>query len=175
MASVYELQWQQQKENAETDIAALMKLGLSLDTARRLAGWNETLDYDNYAQVTSLAWPPQPSPPVPANGLRKYLTLEFSRAESRSNPENLKEAVLDAGVLYSVFVPDIPELQITQMQFSLDGSPVHTEYMKPWDYAGTTGTGGSTRVTFIAGSHNIEVSVVDIDGLYLFDASFEVE
>lgn len=175
MASIDEMRWQQQKDNVETDIAALMKLGLSLATARRLAGWNETLDYDSWADVTSLSWPPQPTPPVPANGLRKYLTLEFSRAESRSNPENLKEAVLDAGTLYSVFIPDIPELLITQIQFSLDGTPVHTEFMKPWDYAGTTGTGGSNRVTFVAGEHNIEVSVVDVGGLYLFDATFKVE
>lgn len=175
MASVDEMRWQQQKENVQNDILALMNLGLTLDTARRLAGWNETLDYDTWAEVTSLAWPPQPAPPTPVNGLRQYLKLNFSRAESRANPESLQGAVLDAGTLYAIFVPDIPELTITQITFQLNGSPVHTEYSKPWDYNGTLPSGGSARITFVAGTYTIEATAVDAGGFFNFEAEFEVE
>lgn len=175
MASVDEMRWQQRKEDVQTDIAALMALGLTLDTARRLAGWNETLDYDTWADVTSLAWPPQPAPPVPANGLRQYLTLEVSRSDARVNAEQLNGAVLDAGVLYAIFVPDIPELTITQIAFELNGSPVHTEFSKPWDYNGTLPGGEAARISFVAGNYTISANVVDAGGFYNFDAAFTVE
>lgn len=175
MASVYELQWQQQKENVQEDITALMSLGISLETARRLAAWNETLDYDTFAEVTTLAWPPQPAPPVPANGLSQYLTLQVTRSDSRVNPSNLEGAVLDAGKLYAIFVPDIPELNTLSISFSLNGSPVHTEFMVPWDYAGTAAGGEANRVSFVAGSYEIEAVANSTGGPFNFSASFDVE
>lgn len=175
MASADESQWLDRKADVQADITALMGLGLTLDTARRLAGWNETLDYDTWLDVTTLAWPPQPAPPVPVDGLRQYLRLLVTRSESRANADNLEGTVLDAGTPYAIFIPNIAELGIATITFKLNGTTVHTEFSIPWDYAGTAPGGDANRVTFIAGAYTIEAVVTDVSGIYSFEAAFSVE
>lgn len=170
-----EANWLQRKAEYEADRDALLALGLPIETVKRLAGWQHRLDYDTYAESRAGVWPPGAVALPPVSGQRQSLRLMFSRSESRANAGNLEGAVLDAGKLYAIFIPDVPELTITQVTFELNGAPVHTEFSKPWDYAGTTPGGDSTRVTFVAGTYTIGATVVDAGGFYSFSAAFEVE
>lgn len=101
------------------------------------------------------------------------LGLRFARSANRVNEGQLDGAVLDVGSLYAVFVPNYGN--ITQVVFKLDGSPVHTEFSAPWDYDGTAFGGSANRVTFTAGSHEIEATVTTASGVVVVTAAFEVE
>lgn len=170
-----ELEWAKRKAEYEFDRDALLALGLPLETVKRIAGWQHRLDYDTWADSQVGVWPPGEAALTPVNGPRGTLQLLFTRSAARANPEQLKGAVLDAGELYAIFIPDVPELTITQITFELDGSPVHTEYSVPWDYAGTAPGGTANRISFIAGNYTIGADVVDVGGLYHFEVAFSVE
>lgn len=135
------------------DLRALLAVGVELETAKRLANWNETIDYD----------------------FREALFIKFSRSAARTNPGNLEGAQLDSGVSYAIFIPDIPELGITSVSWLLDGSPVHVEVSAPWDYDGTNFDGSANRVTFTSGEYTIQADINDATGSFSIDATFNVE
>lgn len=173
MASSQELQWQAQKEEVQAIIDEFVNAGISLDAARKAAGWNPTFDYDDYSQLT--VWPPPPVEVVPYGGISKYLRILVARSENRVNPGTLNDEVLDAGKLYAIFIPDIPELNILDITFKLNGSTVHTEFSTPWDYAGTAPGGEANRVSFVTGSYSIEAVLNASGGPFSIEAGFDVE
>lgn len=163
-----ESDWIAGKAKALVDLEAALSVGIPVEMAKRIARWNSTYEYDNFNDMQTIGLPATTGP-------REAMSLLFSRSESRSNSGGLNGAMLDDGVMYGIFIRDVPELEIDQILFRLDGSPVHLESSEPWDYAGTTVTGGSTRVSFSAGSYIIEAVVTDKYGVFSFEASFEVE
>lgn len=168
MAVDLEADWLARKAVVYEDIAALLSVGIPIATAKRVAGWNPTLGYATFADMQSGLGDPSVA-------LRDALRLMVSRSESRANPGQLVGAQLDAGVNYAIFIPDIPELGIDQIQFYLDGSPVHLEASTPWDYDGTNFDGSASRVTFTPGEYTIAASVTDSNGVFSIDATFNVE
>lgn len=163
-----ESDWLARKTLVYNAIDALTELGIPFDIAKGIAGWNPTLAYDSFAAM-------QTGTGTPESGLRAGLRLLVSRSESRANPDNLEGAVLDAGKLYAIFVPNIPDLFINNMVFALNGVTVHTEATTPWDYAGTTVGGDAARVTFTPGSYTVDVGVTDGYGYFILSAAFDVE
>lgn len=159
--------WLDNRAIVQAAISELLDAGFSLAVARQLAGWNSSYEYDSYADLQSGT----PGPEFSASILR----LAFSRAAARVNSNTLQGAVLDAGKLYAVYIPDVPELGINFITFKLNGVNVHTEFSAPWDYSGTSGGGDANRVTFVAGSHSIEAEINSDFGSYSLEASFDVE
>lgn len=170
-----EADWLERKALVEGNMKYLLDLGIPIENARSIAGWNPTLDFDTFAEVS--VFPPLGPADVPYNGLRKQLRILFSRSADRTNNGNLDGAQLDAGKLYAIWIPDIPELNIINIQFSLDGSVVHVEGSTPWDYDGTEFDGSASRVTFVAGEHEIQAYVTDPGpgGASIVTAAFNVE
>lgn len=164
----HENQWLAQKTQAEAELKAAISIGLPLELAKSVSRWNKTYEYNTFNDMQFVG-------ESASIGTKAALTLLFSRSESRANPGGLDGAVLDAGKLYAIWIPDVPELLITQVTFKLNATPVHVEFSAPWDYAGTTGGGDSTRVSFVAGSYSIEAVIVDTNGFDNISASFEVE
>lgn len=169
-----EQDWLDRKAVVKADIDALLAAGFTLETARRLAGWNPTLDYDTFTEVSQFPPPPGPAP-TPVNGLRDYVKLVVTRAPSRLGAVELEGAALDAGKLYAIYFQDVPDLDITQVVYLLDGSNVHTEYQVPWDYAGTDANGDANRVTFIAGTYEVEAQITATTGPFSVSATFVVD
>lgn len=167
-----ESDWILLKEAVLQDLNELLSLGLTLDTARRLAGWNITYAFDNYSD---LQMPGSLTATPDQDTFRNSVRLMVSRSNSRVNPGNLEGEVLDAAKLYAIFIPDVPELNILDISFSLNGVPFHHEFSIPWDYAGTAGDGSANRVTFIAGSYEIEAVLNATGGPFSITASFDVE
>lgn len=166
--------WLVQKTLVKGNLKALLDLGVPLENARAMSNWNITLEYDTFAEVS--VWPPPPGPAaVPVNGLRESVRLLFSRSSERTSPGPLENAALDVGKLYSVSIPNIPELGITQIAFYFDTALHHTELSAPWDFDGTQISGDANRLTFTAGSHTIDAQITDAFGSFGVTASFEVE
>lgn len=163
-----EQDWVDRKIRVYTDINALLDQGIPVETAKHLAGWNPTLAYGSFADMQSGLG-------LPTNGYRELVRLMVSRSADRTIPGPLEGSVLDVGKLYSVFIPAVPELGITQINFSLDTVFHHTEFSFPWDYDGTQFSGQANRVTFVAGIHSIDAQIADIYGTFGISASFEVE
>jgi hypothetical protein len=167
-----ESDWLAQKERVKGFMVELLDLGLSIDAARTMAGWNPTLEYDNFSD---LQYPNSVSATPGVGFSRDLLRIQFSRSEARANAGLLNGATIDAGKQYAVFMNDIPSLGITSVAWYLNGVHVHTEGSAPWDYAGTTGGGGSNRVTFAAGAHTIDAEVTDSGGTFSLSVTFLVE
>lgn len=163
-----ETDWQDRKDLVYTDIDALLSQGIPVETAKHLAGWNPTLAYDTFADMQSGLG-------SPVVGYRDLVRINVSRSAGRVNPEQLEDSVLDAGKLYAVFIQDVPELNILDITFSLNGSTVHHEFSAPWDYAGTGGGGEANRVTFIAGSYEVEAIINATGGFFSITSAFTVE
>lgn len=163
-----EQDWIDRKAVVQEDINALLDAGIPLETAKRLSGWNPTLGYATFNEM-------QTATGSSVVALGDSLRLLVSRSSDRVNADSLVGAQLDAATLYAVFIPDIPELNILDISFSLNSVPVHHEFAKPWDYAGTLGDGSATRVTFVAGAYEIEAIINASGGPFSISASFDVE
>lgn len=104
------------------------------------------------------------------------LFLKVSRDKDREDSKNLDNATLDVGKSYAIFLPDLPELGYTQVDFELDTVPFHTEVGAPWDYNGTDGFGFNVKVVFAApGTHTIDAHVTYGGGTFTVTASFDVD
>lgn len=167
-----ESDWMANKAKVAAYMKELIDLGFTLETARSLARWNPTYEYDNYSD---LQYPASVTATPGAGFSRDLLRLKVTRSSARVNADLLDGAVIDAGKLYAIFIEDVPELGINYITFKLDGVNVHTEFSTPWDYAGTAGGGDANRVVFVAGSHIIEAEINDDFGNHTLEASFEVE
>lgn len=163
-----ESEWLDRKAYVYETIEALESAGIPFEIAKRISGWNQSLAYATFAGM-------QDGTDDGESGLIDGLSLFVSRSPARVNAGTLEQEVIDAGKLYAVFIPDVPELAITSIQFRLDGVPVHTEGTAPWDYNGTNFDGTGNRVTFVAGDHIIDAYVTTPSGIHLVSASFSVE
>lgn len=103
------------------------------------------------------------------------LHLQVSRSKDRENPQQLDNATIDTGKTYAVFLPDLPELGYTQVDFDLDTVFQNSEAGAPWDYAGTDGFGFATKVIFTPGSHTIDATVTYGGGSFVISATFDVD
>lgn len=103
------------------------------------------------------------------------LNLKVTRNKDREGAVNLDNNTLDTGKTYAVFLPDLPELGYTQVDFDLDTVFQNTETGAPWDYAGTDGFGFATKVIFTPGSHTIDAHVTYGGGTFTISASFDVD
>lgn len=169
-----EQDWLDRKAVVKADMDALLAAGFTLETSRRLAGWNPTLDYDTFAEISQFPPPPGPAP-VPFNGLREDVRLVVTRSPGRTGASQLEGAALDAGKLYAIFFQDIAELNISKVIYLLDGVATQVEFYAPWDYAGTAPSGDANRVTFVAGSYEIEAQITDAFGSFSVSSSFVVD
>lgn len=163
-----ESEWLDGKELALSQLNELLGIGLSPELAIRLANWNATYEYNTFNDMQTIGLPATTGPTA-------ALKLLFSRSEARVNPGGLEGAVLDAGKLYAIFIPDVPELNILDITFKLNGTPVHQEFSPPWDYAGTNGGGDANRVTFVAGLYSVQAVANATGGFHSFEAAFTVE
>lgn len=163
-----ESDWAVNKAIAKEKLEDLLALGIPTEVAREIARWNSSYDYETFAGM-------QDGSETPESGLRLGLVLRAARSPHRVNSLVLQDAVLDAGKLYAIFIPDVPELDILDITFKLNGSTVHQEFSTPWDYDGTAPGGDANRVTFVAGSYTIEAIANATGGPYSFEASFDVE
>lgn len=103
------------------------------------------------------------------------LYLKVSRNKDREGAVSLDNNTLDTGKTYAVFLPDLPELGYTQIDFDLDTVFFNTELSAPWDYAGTDGFGFANKVIFTPGSHVIDAHVTYGGGTFTVSASFDVD
>lgn len=104
------------------------------------------------------------------------LFLKVSRNKDREGTSNLDNNTLDLGKTYAIFLPDLPDLGYTQVDFDLDTVPFHTETSAPWDYDGTDGFGYAQKVLFgVAASHTIDAHVTYPGGTFTISASFDVD
>lgn len=163
-----EAEWAARKAYVYETIEALESVGIPFEIAKRISGWNPTLRFATFAGM-------QDGTDDGESGLVDGLSLFVSRSPARVNAGSLEQEVLDAGKLYAVFIPDIPDLAISTIQFRLDGVPVHIEGSTPWDYDGTNFDGTGNRVTFVAGDHIIDAYVTTPSGVHVVSASFSVE
>lgn len=163
-----ESDWQDRKTLVYANIYALLDAGIPLEQAKSIAAWNPTLAYDTFADM-------QDGTGLPTNGLRDFVRLKVTRSPARVGSGELNGAGLDAGKLYAIFIDDVPELNFTKVEFLLDGSPVHTEFSSPWDYAGTVFDGSANRVSFVSDSYEIEASITDMYGIFSVSSSFIVD
>lgn len=104
------------------------------------------------------------------------LHLQFSRDKDREGPKVLDNATLDVGKTYAIFIPDLPELGYSQVDFDLDTVFFHTELSAPWDYNGTDGFGFNIKVSFGAvATHTIDAHVTYGGGTFTISATFDVD
>lgn len=103
------------------------------------------------------------------------LKLKVSRNKDREGAVSLDNNTLDTGKTYAVFLPDLPELGYTQVDFDLDTVFHHTETGTPWDYDGTDGFGFAQKVIFTPGSHTIDAHVTYGGGTFTISATFDVD
>lgn len=104
------------------------------------------------------------------------LNLKFSRDKDRESPKDLDNATLDLGKTYAIFIPDLPELGYTQVDFDLDTVFFHSEVGAPWDYNGTDGFGFNIKVSFGAvATHTIDAHVTYGGGTFTISATFDVD
>lgn len=104
------------------------------------------------------------------------LNLKVSRNKDRTPEEDLINSTLDVGKTYAIFLPDLPDLGYTNVDFDLDTVPFHTETSAPWDYNGTDGFGFNIKVSFGApGTHTIDAHVTYGGGLFTVSATFDVD
>lgn len=120
-------------------------------------------------------YPDEETGSAPDIALRDLLRIVVSRSAVRTSGVLLEGAQLDADKLYAIFIPDSPSLEITSIEFLLDGSPVHTEASTPWDYDGTQFDGSASRVTFVAGEYIVTANITDVFGTFSIDAAFNVD
>lgn len=151
-----------QRAQVIVDLEALLDLGIPLETARRLARWDASLDSPDFTGDSDHA-------------PRETVILIVSRSETRDNSVGLDGAQLDVGLLYAVSIQDVPDLAIVQIEFFLDAVSHHTELSAPWDYDGTSFGGEANRVSFAAGQHSIDATITDASGVYSVNATFGVE
>lgn len=104
------------------------------------------------------------------------LNLKVSRNKDRTPEEDLDNSTLDLGKTYAIFLPDLPDLGYTQVDFDLDTVPFHTEVGAPWDYNGTDGFGFNIKVSFgVAATHTIDAHVTYPGGTFTVSATFDVD
>lgn len=104
------------------------------------------------------------------------LYIKVSRDKDREDSRNLDNATLDLGKSYAIFIPDLPDLGYTQVDFDLDTVPFHTELSAPWDYDGTDGFGFNIKVSFgVAATHTIDAHVTYGGGVFTISATFDVD
>lgn len=163
-----ESEWADRKAYVYETIDALMENGLSFEIAKRISGWNPTLAFATFAGM-------QDGSDSGESGLVDGLRLYVSRSPNRINAGQLEGEVIDAGKLYAVFIADIPALNISQIQFRLDGVPVQIEGTAPWDFEGTNFDGSANRTNFVVGDHIIDAYVTVPSGIHVVSASFSVE
>lgn len=103
------------------------------------------------------------------------LKLKVTRNKDREGAVSLDNNTLDTGKTYAVFLPDLPELGYTQVDFDLDTVFQNSELGAPWDYAGTDGFGFANKVIFTPGSHTIDAHVTYGGGTFTISADFDVD
>lgn len=103
------------------------------------------------------------------------LNLKVSRDKDRSPEQDLDNATLDTGKSYAVFLPDLPDLGYTNVDFDFDTVFFHTETSAPWDFNGTDGFGFAIKVPAAGGSHTVDAHVTYGGGTFTVSASFDAD
>lgn len=85
--------------------------------------------------------------------------LQWSMSNLRWDPKGLEMGVIPAGTPIAVFVDDVYNAFMVQVDFELDSVFHNSETSAPWDYDGTDGFGNANMVTFPSGLHTIQATI----------------